>query len=103
MMESQEELNLQLNPIMENGAAGQTGSMAVFLAGLVLGIVMGLFFASYLIKLGRGGKKSGKQLPPPKEFSSVVKKQGSESVSMRTGSTQSGSDNQNEDEADRLI
>ena len=81
----------------------------MFLAGLVIGVILGLFFASYLIKLGRtGARRNGKQgatgLPPPKEFTTVVKKSGSESASMRTSSTMSGSDNANDDdEADRLI
>lgn len=68
---------------------------------------MGLFFASYLVKLGRlGGKKGGKQaqMPPvAKEFSEVVKKQSSENASMRTGSTQSGSDQEAQGEADKLL
>ena len=57
------------------GAGSQT--FTVFLAGLVLGVVMGLFFASYLVKMGRlGGKKGSKPvtLPPAKEFSEIVKK-----------------------------
>ncbi len=60
-MESQEELTLHLNPVLENGSPAGESSIAVFLAGLVVGVVLGLFFASYLIKLGRaGGKKNGK-------------------------------------------
>ena len=36
----------------------ETGATAVFLAGLCLGMVLGLFFASYLVKIGRmGGRK----------------------------------------------
>ena len=54
---------MQLNPVLENGSASGTNSFTVFLAGVVLGAVMGLFFASYLVKLGRiGGKKASKPL-----------------------------------------
>ena len=38
----------------------QTSTFAVFMAGLILGMVMGLFFASYLVKLGRMGGRSAK-------------------------------------------
>ena len=80
---------------------------------------MGLFFASYLVKLGRIGGKSHKggssdyaanghnlgSLPSTNEYESrVVKKQNSESVSHRTGSTHSGSEDHNAvDEAEKLI
>ena len=68
-----------------------------------MGVVMGLFFASYLVKLGRMGvKKGGKPLPPPKEFTEVAKRQ-TESASMRTGSTQSGSDLDAKDDTDKFL
>jgi hypothetical protein len=53
---------------------------------------MGLFFASYLVKLGRmGGKRAAKNpIPLAKEFSSVVKRPAADSASLRTGSTHSG-------------
>ena len=72
----------------------------------MLGVVVGLFFASYLVKLGRlGGKKPSKQgLPPSKEFAEIIKRQNSEAASQRTGSTQSGSDHNNgNDETDKFL
>ena len=104
MVSTQEEIQLQLGPTLN--AAGHTDSFTVFLAGLVLGVVMGLFFASYLVKLVRmGGKKAAKNpLPPAKDFSSVVKGPASDSASLRTGSTRSGgSDDANDLETDTFL
>ena len=69
--------------------------MTVFLGGLILGVILGLFFASYLVKMGRlSSRKSNKapNLPVAKDFVELVKHSGSDGASMRTGSTQSGSD-----------
>ena len=61
IMEAQEGIKMQLTPSLDAAGAGQQ-TFTVFLAGIVLGAVMGLFFASYLVKLGRMGgiKKGGK-------------------------------------------
>jgi len=54
--------------------------LSVFLAGIVLGTVFGLVFASYLVKIGRIGgarkaaKAKGNGLPMSKDFSEVFKK-----------------------------
>jgi len=64
---TQEEIHGKLTPAADTGAG--VGSFTIFLSGLVLGIVMGLFFASYLVKMGRlGAKRGSKPVPPPKEF-----------------------------------
>ena len=41
-----------------NGSNG----MAIFLAGISLGVLLGIFFASYLVKLNRGGARKGGDL-----------------------------------------
>ena len=68
--------------------------MTVFLGGLILGVILGLFFASYLVKMGRLSKKSNKapNIPVTKDFVELVKHNGGDGASLRTGSTQSGSD-----------
>ena len=68
--------------------------MTVFLGGLILGVILGLFFASYLVKMGRLSRKSNKapNLPVTKDFVELVKHNGGDGASLRTGSTQSGSD-----------
>ena len=68
--------------------------MTVFLGGLILGVILGLFFASYLVKMGRLSRKSNKtpNLPMAKDFVELVKHNGGDGASLRTGSTQSGSD-----------
>ena len=80
--------------------------MTVFLGGLILGVILGLFFASYLVKMGRASRKGGKtpNLPLAKEFTEIVKHNGNESASLRTGSTQSGSDDpHNANETDKFL
>ena len=61
MMETQSEIQLTLNPIAENHNGG---GVTVFVAGLTLGVLLGLFIASYLVKLGKSNQKEkGMQLP----------------------------------------
>ena len=56
MLESQGELQLQLNPVLVGGDSvmSDTNSMTIFLAGISLGVLLGLFFASYLLRMNRG-------------------------------------------------
>ena len=79
---------------MQANPNDQTSSMTVFLGGLILGVILGLFFASYLVKMGRLSRKSNKapNLPMAKDFVELVKHNANDGASMRTGSTQSGSD-----------
>ena len=80
--------------------------MTVFLGGLILGVILGLFFASYLVKMGRLNKKSNKapSLPVNKDFVELVKHNGGDGASLRTGSTQSGSDDPNTaNETDKFL
>ena len=85
-------------PVLEIPGSDTTSStFTTFMSGIILGVVLGLFFASYLVKMGRlGGKKSKSGMPPAKEFSEIVKHQNKgefdNAASLRTGSTQSGSD-----------
>ena len=73
----------------------------------MLGTVIGLVFASYLIKIGRiGAKKSAKakgqaHMPPSKEFPEVVRQQVSSATPR--GSTQATSDHDAKDEHDGLL
>jgi Na+/glutamate symporter len=59
----------------------EMSSFTVFLSGVVFGIIMGLFFASYLLEKGKFGAKNGGKnknlshtLPPSKEFSKIINK-----------------------------
>lgn len=78
----------------------------MFLAGILLGAVFGLVFASYLVKIGRIGgarkaqKSKGLNMTPTKEFSDVVNK--NHSANFRT-SERPTSDHDAKDEADRLL
>jgi len=65
-----------------------------FMSGILLGVILGLFFASYLVKIGRiGGRKAKNSIPPSKDFIEVVNnKEDFDKATLRTGSTQSGSD-----------
>ena len=61
MMETQSEIQLTLNPIADNHTGG---GVTVFIAGLTLGVLLGLFIASYLVKLGKTNQKQkGMELP----------------------------------------
>ena len=40
-----------------NGSNG----LAIFLAGISLGVILGIFFASYLVKLNRNAARKGEQ------------------------------------------
>lgn len=105
MLQTQEDIQAQLAPANQ-APSSNFNTLTVFLAGTVLGVVMGLVFASYLIKIGRiGGKKPMKankhgQLPA-KEFPEIVRQQVS-SASMRSG-TQATSDHDTKDEHDGLL
>ena len=90
----------------------EISSMSVFLSGVVFGIIMGLFFASYLLERGKIGAKNGGKnkslshtLPPAKEFSKIIKVQSASSgaASLRTGSTHSGGASNSSDETANFI
>ena len=54
VVEGQEQLHLQLDPVLEGGnSTNGSNGMAIFLAGISLGVILGIFFASYLVKLNR--------------------------------------------------
>ena len=71
-----------------NRGDANLNSLSIFLAGTVLGLVIGLVFASYLIKIGRISGLPGKamakhaDLQTTKDSVEVVKRQ-QESVTSR--------------------
>ena len=109
IIDTQADIQQSLMPALEHKP--ETGATAVFLAGLCLGMVLGLFFASYLVKIGRmGGRKQpakGEQQqqhsPRDKEFAEIVHKQGSESASYRTGTTRSNGSDHNGDDQEAFL
>ena len=99
VIDSQEDIQKQLDhPMAAPGDSASSGT--IFLAGLVLGIVFGLVFASYLIKLGKlGGKRPQKAKasvngPPVKEFAEIVK-HNHDSAQMRTTNNSGSSADEN--------
>jgi len=60
-MTAQEDIQQILAPAQHEGSVSSFNSLSIFLAGIVLGTVIGLVFASYLVKIGRiGGRKATK-------------------------------------------
>ena len=52
---------------MLEGGSSMNGSnaMAIFLAGISLGVILGIFFASYLVKLNRNNANRKEMRAPP--------------------------------------
>ena len=76
--------------------------MPTFLAALCLGVLLGLFFAIYLYRMKRDKKGSRGSMPVVKEFSEIIKG-GRKSNSLFSGSTNSGSDENNPHETNAFI
>lgn len=106
MMSAQEDIQLHLKPAETAPSDSNFNVLSVFLAGIVLGTVFGLVFASYLVKIGRIGgarkaaKAKGNGLPMSKDFSEVFKKD--QGVSHRTSTQATTSDHDAKDE-DNLL
>ena len=107
-MQIQEEIQYSLSPAQTNDAG--LNALSIFLAGAVLGLVMGLIFASYLIKIGRiggFGKGSAQAAMMGKDTAEVLSKQQSSAISRKASESHFKQTNEASDaaqeETDRLL
>ena len=94
--------------MLESG--GESSGLTMFMAGITLGVLIGLFFASYLVKLGRlNGKKGSSEFnytAATKKFSADSArdiKHSNSAASVRTGSTRSADSDEAGEETEKLL